>query len=295
MALCVVLIIGAAYRGCSYKTPLPATPQVAGYEQRFCEDATVADYSAGNPEQVTIQLHDGCFGNHTKLPRAWNTWFVQKSRHPDDWAAVWCEGNALPGPPHPYTDEMGTSFTQCRDQHDFFLEGKGTITFRRTSVNPESAAQANGAASGNRSTPPQDETGAGGEPAKQYKLTPMNPEGGNPPDYTFLLKQCYRASQKITCWGLITLTSDAPRHTTFYDSRAIDDEGNSISIGTFGGNFTFEGSGDQQKLLPGVPAKFVITVHDPHQNVKAITLDLNVHGGDENRSDELIFKDVPVQ
>jgi hypothetical protein len=294
-ALCVLFIIGAAFRGCTYKAPSAARPQIAGYEQRFCEDPTVADYSAGNPEEVTIQLRDGCFGNRTKLPRAWNTWFVQKSRHPDDWAAVWCEGSALPGPPHPYTDDMGTSFTQCRDQHEFFLEGKGTIMFRRTSVNPESAAQANGAASASRSPSEREVRDAKGESAKKYTITSMSPEGGDPPDYTFRLKQCYRASEKITCWGLITLTTDAPRHTTFYDSRAIDDEGNSIFIGTFGGNFTFEGSGDQQKLLPGVPAKFVITVLDPHQNVKAITLDLNVHGGDENRSDQLIFKDVPVQ
>jgi hypothetical protein len=295
MTLCVVLIIGAVYRGCSSQAPPSAQLQIAGYDQRFCEDTSLTDHSASNPEEITVQLRDGCFGNHTKLPRAWNTWFVQKSRHPDDWAAVWCEGSALPSPPYPYTEGMGTSFNQCRDQREFFLEGRGTITFRRTSVNPESAAQANGAASASRSPSGQEVRDAEGESAKKYTITPMSPEGGNPPDYTFLLKQCYRASEKITCWGLITLTSDAPRHTTFYDSRAIDDEGNSISIGTFGGNFTFEGSGDQQKLLPGVPAKFVITVPDPHQNVKSITLDLNVHGGEENRSDQLIFKDVPVQ
>jgi hypothetical protein len=295
MTLCVVLIIGAVYRGCSYKTPPPATPQVAGYEQRFCEDTPLTDHSASNPEQVTIQLRDGCFGNHTKLPRAWNTWLAQKSRQAGDWAAVWCEGSALPSPPYPYTESMGTSFNQCRDQREFFLEGRGSITFRRTSVNPEFAAQANGAASASHSSSEHEARDTEGEAAKKYTITPMSPEGGDPPDYTFRLKQCYRASEKITCWGLITLTTDAPRHTTFYDSRAIDDEGNSIFIGTFGGGFTFEGSGEQQKLLPGVPAKFVITVQDPHQNVKSITLDLHVHGGDENRSDELIFKDVPVQ
>ena len=167
MTLCVVLMIGAAFRGCWYQAPSAARQQIAGYEQRFCEDTPLTDHSASNPEEITIQLRDGCFGNHTKLPRAWNTWFVQKSRQVGDWAAVWCEGNALPSPPHPYTEDMGTSFTQCRDQHDFFLEGNGTITFRRTSVNPESAAQANGAASANRSTPPQDETEAGSEPDRK--------------------------------------------------------------------------------------------------------------------------------
>ena len=209
MTLCVVLIIGAVYRGCSYKTPPAVTPQVAGYEQRFCEDTPLTDHSASNPEEVTIRLRDGCFGNHTKLPRAWNTWLAQKSRQAGDWAAVWCEGSALPSPPYPYTESMGTSFNQCRDQHEFFLEGKGTITFRRTSVNPEYAAQANGAGSANRSTPPQDEREAGNEPAKQYKLTPIGPEGGTPADYTFTIEQCYRSGEKIECWGKAANKTDA--------------------------------------------------------------------------------------
>lgn len=138
------------------------------------------------------------------------------------------------------------------------------------------------------------------EPApKSYRITAITPSNGDPDDYTFVLKECHRSGDLIRCWGLITNTTDAPRSTDLHDSMAVDDEGNSIFIGTFGGGFMFPGAnspyGTQQKLLPGVPTKFVVTIGDPHRNVKSINLNLKVNGGQPYRYDSLILKDVPVQ
>jgi hypothetical protein len=132
-----------------------------------------------------------------------------------------------------------------------------------------------------------------------YRITPITPSNGDRDDYTFVLKECHRSGDLIKCWGLITNTTDAPRETSLNDSTAVDDEGNSIFIGTFGGGFMFPGAnspyGTQQKLLPGVPTKFIVTVDDPHRNVKAINLDLKISGGQPYHYDALILKDAPVQ
>ena len=134
---------------------------------------------------------------------------------------------------------------------------------------------------------------------KEYRLTEMAPLGDDHPDYSMVLKQCYREGEHIKCWGLMTNTTDAPRYTVLNDSKVVDDEGNTIFVGTFGGGFTFPGSGSiygiTEKLIQGVPTKFIVTIDDPHTNVKSINLDLRVNGGSPYRYDTLIFKDVPVQ
>jgi hypothetical protein len=149
------------------------------------------------------------------------------------------------------------------------------------------------------SSPPRNPADSQVPRAKQYAIIPILPAGDDRPDYTFILKQCYRASDMIQCWGLMTNTTDAPRPTSLNDSRAIDDEGNSIFIGIFGGGFTFPGAnspfGTQQKLIPGVPTKFAVKINDAHRNVKSINLELHVSGGEPHRYDALVLKDVPVQ
>jgi hypothetical protein len=132
-----------------------------------------------------------------------------------------------------------------------------------------------------------------------YQLTPATPSNMTPDDYTFILKECHRIGDLIKCWGLMTNTTDAPRYTSLDDSSAVDDEGNTIFIGTFGAGFMFPGSGSfygtQEKLLPGVPTKFMVTLDDPHRNVRTINLALRVSGGEPHRYDTLILKGVPVQ
>ena len=72
-------------------------------------------------------------------------------------------------------------------------------------------------------------------------------------------------------------------HSDYYDCNAVDDEGNSIFVGPFGGGFMFPNANDRTAdcLMPNVPTKFVVTVFDPHQNVKAINLSLRCPMGDE--------------
>ena len=307
--LCIGIIIGASYQACAPHRPAQAIVPT-NYQQRFCDDASLTDYSDRNPDQITVTLREGCFGDHTKLPRAWSTYFIQKSRNQGDWAAVWCAGHSNPGEPRPYYEDMGTTFQGCHEPNhgtwEFFLQGRGTITFVRTGMNPEYAAQSQQpalqpkaesgpetAAQAQQVARPQQSGAQHTESvsAKQYKLTPISPEGGDLPDYVMLVKQCYRADQLIKCWGTITNTTDARTSINAYDSRAFDDEGNSISVYTFGGGFTF--SGGVLYLPPSVPLKFDVTITDPHLNVKTIDLDLNVAW--DGRHNSRVFKNIPVQ
>jgi len=286
-SLCVVLVIIAAFRACGHtsQSTKAVTPPPTNYEQRFCDTGELHDYSNKNPEHITVTLGQGCFGDHTKLPLAWDQYFIQKSQQSGDWAAVWCEGHPLPGEPRPYYEDMGTTFANCREQHaksdEFFLQGKGTITFRRTSVHPEFVAKAQ-----------EEETQA------SYKLTPTGPTSGDPHGYSFTIEQCYRSGEKIECWGKAVNKTDAPTTLGLNDSNAVDDEGNSISVGLFGGGFMFPNTnvpnGWGAHLLPDVPTKFTVTIPDPHQNVKAINLELRVQWG-PGGVDTLIYKDIPVQ
>jgi hypothetical protein len=306
---CGILFIVAVYRG--YLAPReraalsPAAQIPSGYQVRFCDDNPLHDYSNRNPDHITITLHEGCFGNHTKFPRAWRNSFEQKSQGVGDWAAIWCAGHQFPSEPRPYYEDMGGAFQGCFSGQQFgelYFEGRGTITFRRTEENPEYAALARQDQSqpvGTVGNPAAAEAPVATATAKSYRLTPMEPLGGNPSDYTFTLKQCYRELNAIKCWALITNTTDAPRQTNLHDSKAFDDEGNTIKIGTFVGGIRFSGTGDsyeiQEKLLQGVPTRVEVIIGDPHQNVKTITLELRVHGGEPYRMDTLVFKDVPVQ
>jgi hypothetical protein len=174
----------------------------------------------------------------------------------------------------------------CKDNTeqsaDFYLEGKGTITFQRTGIRREYAAKA-----------------AEIEAEATYQLTPTNPLGGNPEDYTLTIKQCYRSGEKIKCWGMATNRTDAPTTLEFRDSHAVDDEGNSIVNG-YGSGFMFPSAntlyGGSEHLLPNVPTKFTVTIDDPHQNVKRINIEVRTTWRTtESRDDHLVYKDVLVQ
>jgi hypothetical protein len=146
----------------------------------------------------------------------------------------------------------------------------------------------------------QGETHGEAEPDRQYTLTPTKPSGGDPDGYAFVIQQCYRSHGKIECWGNVTNRTDAPTEFVLRYSTAVDDEGNSIFSGTFGGGFSFPGAnsmyGSSERLLPSVPTKFIMTINDAHQNVRTIHLDVHVQWeGSPGRYDELVFEGIPVQ
>src|SRR5712692_330746 len=254
-SFCVFIIIAALYQSCTpFRTRTTTTRLPVTYQRRFCDENPLNDYSNRNPDHITVTLSDQCFANHIKLPLAWDSFFAQKSQNPDDWASVWCTGHTLPSEPRMYYQDMANIFQGCRESteqsDDFYLEGKGTITFRRTSTRPQYAAKAQ-----------ENEVEA------TYKVTPINPSSGDPAGYSLTIKQCYRSGEKILCWGIATNKTDAPTTLDFRESHAVDDEGNSIVNG-YGSGFMFPGSsisynGGSEHLLPNVPTKFTVTINDP--------------------------------
>jgi hypothetical protein len=292
-SLCGIFIAVVVLRGCqSSFSSLARTgqqqsppPPIAGYQVRFCDDPKVYDYTNRNPDHITITLHDNCFDDRIKFPKAWSTSWVQKSRNVGDWAAVWCDGHPVPSEARPYYEDMGNALQSCSTGSqltDMFFEGIGTITFRRTSTNSGFAAQADDSDS---------------RPAN-YRLTPNDPREGNPTGYTVAIQQCYREGEKIKCWGKVTNTTDASVHLLFYGGTAVDDEGNSFQIAPqYDEAANVFMSDTDKKLIPNVPLKFYITVPDGHMRAKTVTLAFRAvweadHG---QRPDDLTFERIPLQ
>src|SRR5260370_26160611 len=83
MSLCMFLIIASLIRSCaSMIRPTPkaaAAPPPPAYQRQFCDQQKTHDYSDKNPERIVIKLQEGCYGDHTILPRAWRIFEPQHS------------------------------------------------------------------------------------------------------------------------------------------------------------------------------------------------------------------------
>jgi hypothetical protein len=133
-------------------------------------------------------------------------------------------------------------------------------------------------------------------PPRAYKITPILPTSGANPDYTMQVDECHRAGDQILCSGKITNNTDAPTNTYLRDSTAVDDEGNSFFVGSFlGVGIGFPGFGTEERIMPNIPTKFVLTVNDAHRNVKTINLQIAVDWTGGARYGSLIFQGIPVQ
>jgi hypothetical protein len=136
-------------------------------------------------------------------------------------------------------------------------------------------------------------------PKQLYTINPTPPYSGENPNFTVLMDECHRGGDLILCTGKITDNTDAPTRTQLRDSTAVDDEGNAIFVGSFGGGVSFVGAnsmyGNMQRLMPGVPTKFRVTIDDPHRNVRFMNLQLVFDWTSNSELDTLLFKKLPVQ
>jgi hypothetical protein len=298
ISVCMLLMGVAVFRSCE-KTIGPMLnrqtanngqappPAPAGYVQRFCTDIETRDYSDKNPDSIGVQPKDGCFGIRVKIPAAWANYFVQKSQDKTDWISIWCNGHPLPSQPFPYYQNI-PSMTSCRDANekgaDFYIEGRGTISFRRTQT-----------AADYHPTVDIEKLEA------SHKLTPIEPKAGQPEAYLITIQQCYRSEEAVRCWGNAVNKTDAPVALLLRDSTAVDDIGHSFTLPIIGilrpPGLWWESSRDfKEKLLPSLRYKFNIVVPDAHEKATTLTLDFNVLLNGENpRRDELVFQEVPIQ
>lgn len=254
---------------------LPAT-----YQRRLCDDRKVIDFSGKNPEKLVFPLHEGCYGDRIVLPLAWQNFEVALSGNPGDFMSVWCDQEPNPRRLVIYPGATDGTLTDCpagRANAAFSLEGKGKLTLVRTK-NKETAI-------------PEEPQGP--------KMDPIAPSSGADPEESLVVDECHRAGDQVRCSAKITNNTDAPRNTYLRDSSAVDDEGNSFFIGSFGGGISFASEagfgGVNQRLMPGVPTKFYVTVNDAHRNVKKINLQISADWTGGARYATLIFNDVPVQ
>jgi hypothetical protein len=129
-----------------------------------------------------------------------------------------------------------------------------------------------------------------------YRITPIHPQSGEPEGYSMVIEECHRSGDLIRCSGKAINTTDARGTLSLRDSVAVDDQGRSTFIGTFGGGFSFPGMGNVQNLMPNVPTRFEVTINDPHLSVKALNLQLSVNStGDFYPNSTLVFEGIPVQ
>ena len=297
IGLTVIFLIGGRSRmGGSLKSlgtaartqAAPQSQVVGGYNpNRICENAWGggSDHRNDNVEYFDVKLRPGCWSQFIYLPKSWQNWYHEPVGDTNGWwVSLWYSGK--PEGSGPY--EAGNiSTVDFRNVPPILrLQGNGTIRFY-SNVAPENA------------TPAQSQSAAEERTVKTYHLTPTSPTSGEPDGYTFVIEDCYRSGEQIKCEGKATNKTDATTPLSLYDSHAVDDEGNSIGIWTTGGQFMFPGAnaiyGGRERLLPGVPTKFLVTIDDPHRNVKTINLELSTHWSEDNRSDKLVFEGVPVQ
>ena len=118
--------------------PPPAKPPFmpTSYKKRFCETNSENNKPIDLSEDdtlgfdVTLENVD-CFVGPIKASKYWRRSHTDISPGSDNWAAVWCEGQAEPGRPHPFFEPFTDDDfpTPCQT---FYLEGKGTVHFTRT-------------------------------------------------------------------------------------------------------------------------------------------------------------------
>jgi hypothetical protein len=295
IVFCVFLIAAAGLRSCvntiSHFTPHSSSPAFSStkYQRRFCDEDKVLDFSKKKMSRIAIPLTEGCYGPRVILPESWQTFEPQKSQNPGDYISVWCNGHPNPGPLIPYytagTGMENGCFASTDRSANFYIQGHGTLTLIATQ-----------ARFGSRLDDSERSESALVSVASPLKIDPIKPESGGDSDFNFLLDECHRSSDQIRCSGKITNLTDAPTHTYLRDSTAVDDEGNSFFVGTFGGGLTFgSGFGDNTRLMPDVPTRFEIHVNDAHRNVKTINLQINVDWTGRSRYDTLAFQGVTVQ
>ena len=286
--LCIFLAAIALVRVIRSSNPgtVPNSRSIANnYQRRFCDDRKTIDYGNKNPEKLVLPLHDGCYGDRIVLPVAWLTFEPSLSSNPGDYASVWCDEEPNPRRTVAYTGDMHGTMNDCpagRASAKFSLEGNGTLTLVRTQTNQNVNIRA------------KEEI-----PETSYKVSPTLPTSGGDPDFSMVINECHRSGDQVRCLGMVTNNTDAPRSTDLHDSSAVDDEGNSFFIATFGGGISFAGDaatgGLRARLMPSVPTKFSVTISDAHRNVKAINLQISVDWLGNASIATLIFEGIPVQ
>jgi hypothetical protein len=79
--------------------------------------------------------------------------------------------------------------------------------------------------------------------------------------------------------------------------KIVDDEGNTILLSEwyYAGDPTNSQQERGEDLLPNVPANFLFIIHDPHQNVRTINIEMNTTWYARYVESTLVFSGVPVQ
>jgi len=296
IVLTVIFLIGGRSRmGGAFKSlgthaaneGVPQAQLVGGYTpNRICESAWngALDHRNDKVEYFDVKLSPGCWSQFVYLPKTWQNWYHEPIGDTNGWwVSLWYSGRTEGSGPYGPGNISTANFQNVPPI--LRLQGNGTIRFY-SNVAPENA-------------PAQNQPAAEEQAAKSYQVTPTNPSSGSHEGYGFVIEECYRQGEQIKCEGKAINRTDATTRLTFYDSHAVDDEGNGIGIWTSGAQLVFPGTdaiyGNSQRLLPDVPTKFIMTIDDPHRNVKAINLELAIHWGEDNRSDRLVFEGIPVQ
>ena len=119
-----------------------------------------------------------------------------------------------------------------------------------------------------------------------------------PDDVQISIQQCARSGEYINCWGYVTNLSDARQRFHFGATKPVDDLGNAIPMGYFGGkgasrpNFSGEVHAD---LVPNVPTKYEVSVYDPHPAVKKFSSLVFDEVIWEKKSYSVALTNVPIQ
>lgn len=134
----VLVLVGLAQRSAALLSEIvkhsPARSAI-NFSKGFCDEALDTSNSKfrnqNDLEQVRIELKEGCYAWNYTLPGRWGSYQVTKSRNPGDWATMWCDGRLTPSPVYQSYEDFHGEFLNCGA---FALQGKGTITFKRLTV-----------------------------------------------------------------------------------------------------------------------------------------------------------------
>ncbi|MGA2907218.1 MAG: hypothetical protein ABSE36_05920 [Terracidiphilus sp.] len=266
-----------------------ATAPSPDYQRRFCDNRQTADYGDQNLDKITIPLHDGCYGDRIIIPKAWRSWQVQLSSNVGDYLSVWCVEEPNPRRTVPYNGDPNGITSDCPPNHivEFSTEGKGTFTLIRTQTDPNAVAEAE----------KKEAEIAQKNLEATYKLTPVEPSAGDHTGFSITVDQCFRADENIHCKGIVTNITDARTMLELRGGKIVDDEGNTILLSEwyYAGDPTNSQQERGEDLLPNVPANFLFIIHDPHQNVRTINIEMNTTWYARYVESTLVFSGVPVQ
>jgi hypothetical protein len=132
-------------------------------------------------------------------------------------------------------------------------------------------------------------------PPPPEPIKPVAPASGLPGDTTMSIQQCRHEGSVISCWGLISLSTDIPTQECFEQSSLADDLGNQYHILP-----GFTGGGLWTKMIPNVKYRFGLTIPDPHPAVQSLNFLIRIREecnnmGGYHEENDVVFTNVPVQ